>query len=82
MYADPMLLGRYPDGFADVMPLQDGDLEAIAQPLDFYGFNYYNPSGSRRPPEGAELPFVQEDIPGRTRRPTSAGRSCPRGCAR
>ena len=31
------------ENWADVMPVQDGDLETIRQPLDFYGFNYYNP---------------------------------------
>ena len=63
-----MLLGEYPHGndenWADVMPIQDGDLATIAQPLDFYGFNYYNPMRISAAKEGAEVPFVMEDIPG------------------
>ncbi len=64
MYADPMLLGRYPEGFGDVMPVVEGDLEAIHQPLDFYGFNYYNPMRIGAAHEGAEVPFEFLDIPG------------------
>jgi beta-glucosidase len=47
-FLDPVLLGRYPaDVLADLGPLvapdvvRDGDLETIAQPLDFLGVNYY-----------------------------------------
>ena len=45
-WADPMLLGRYPaDGLeaygADAPDIRQGDLETIAQPLDFYGANIY-----------------------------------------
>ena len=42
------------------MPVQDGDLETISQPLDFYGLNYYNPMrisarrGGRRGARSAE----------------------------
>ncbi len=63
-----MLLGEYPEGYdenwADVMPIEDGDLATIRQPLDFYGFNYYNPMRISAAKEGAEVPFVMEDIPG------------------
>ena len=45
MFADPMLLGRYPDGFADLMPGPvEEDLAVISAPLDFYGVNYYSPA--------------------------------------
>ncbi len=64
IFADPMLLGSYPEGFGEVMPIQDGDLEVIHQPLDFYGFNYYNPMRISAAPEGSDLPFEQNDIPG------------------
>jgi beta-glucosidase len=68
IFADPMLLGQYPEGhdmnWAEVLPIEDGDLETIRQPLDFYGFNYYNPMRISAAPEGAEVPFVMEDIPG------------------
>jgi beta-glucosidase len=45
LFADPVLLGRYPDGMGDAMPgpVAD-DLRAIATPLDFYGANYYMPA--------------------------------------
>jgi beta-glucosidase len=65
IFAGPMLLGEYPEGFGDLMPILDGDLETIRQPLDFYGFNYYNPMRVSAAPEGADVPYVQEDIPGR-----------------
>ncbi|MHC5902654.1 GH1 family beta-glucosidase [Streptomyces sp. S6] len=48
IYLDPVLLGRYPaDLLTDLarqdaqLPVLDGDLKAIAQPLDFLGVNYY-----------------------------------------
>ena len=45
IFADPMLLGRYPEGFAELMPGPvEEDLATIAAPLDFYGLNYYNPA--------------------------------------
>jgi beta-glucosidase len=55
-YMDPLLLGSYP---ADVLSflgedapsVQQGDMEAIRQPLDFLGINYYtrNVSGTGAP---------------------------------
>ena len=65
IFADPMLLGSYPDGFLDLMP--DGaadDLRLIKQPLDFYGFNYYNPMSVAAAPDGAEIPFEQRELAG------------------
>ena len=45
IYADPMLLGRYPEGFADLMPGPVAeDLAVISAPVDFYGVNYYSPA--------------------------------------
>jgi beta-glucosidase len=75
LFADPMLLGRYPEGFADAMPGPvDEDLAAIAAPLDFYGFNYYNPTRVADPgsPEATAaspaarpgVPFVLLPVPG------------------
>ena len=45
IFADPMLLGRYPEGFAELMPgpVED-DLAVINAPIDFYGVNYYAPA--------------------------------------
>jgi beta-glucosidase len=46
-FLDPIFHGAYPDGvFADLgaapPPVRDGDLTAIAAPLDFLGINYYS----------------------------------------
>ncbi|MGH3413759.1 MAG: GH1 family beta-glucosidase [Marmoricola sp.] len=65
LFADPVLLGRYPEGFGEAMPPAPGgdlaeDLATIQQPLDFYGLNYYNPMRVGAAPEGAELPFEWE----------------------
>ena len=45
-FADPVLLGHYPvEGPEQGFPShREGDLEVIHQPLDWYGFNYYNPA--------------------------------------
>jgi beta-glucosidase len=50
VYADPILLGRYPKPPLQVRPwfralgkVRDEDLKTIHQPLDFYGLNYYYP---------------------------------------
>ena len=46
-YADPLLLGRYPDDQPDTpdripdSPVRDGDFALIAAPTDFLGINYY-----------------------------------------
>ena len=63
LHADPMLLGRYPDDLVALLPVEEGDLETIAQPLDFYGVNYYNPMQVRA--GTGDLPFDQCEIPGR-----------------
>jgi len=65
IFADPVLLGRYPDGFGELMGAADGDLEVIGQPLDFYGVNYYNPMCVAAPADpDSEMPFDQREIPG------------------
>jgi beta-glucosidase len=44
LYADPILLGTYPEGFAELMPGPvSADLGVISSAVDFYGLNYYNP---------------------------------------
>ena len=61
------------------MPVQDGDLATIRQPLDFYGFNYYNPmriSARRGGRRGAVRAGRRSPA---TRRPTSAGPIVPDG---
>jgi len=73
MYAEPILHGTYPDGIAQMMPGPvEHDVKIIGAPLDFYGFNYYNPTlvGSPHAGEriGAEiavdLPFSRHEIQG------------------
>ncbi|MCW2761308.1 MAG: Beta-glucosidase [Marmoricola sp.] len=65
MFAGPMLLGSYPEGFEEMLqgPVQE-DLLTIKAPLDFYGVNYYNPMSIAAAPAGAEVPFEQREIPG------------------
>ncbi|MBT2413209.1 beta-glucosidase [Streptomyces sp. ISL-12] len=70
MFADPLLLGRYPDGIGGLMPGDvAADLAVIAEPLDFYGVNYYAPTRVGAPAGerqfGAELPFSVRRIEGR-----------------
>ncbi|MFD4631924.1 GH1 family beta-glucosidase [Streptomyces sp. NPDC058284] len=78
LFADPLLLGRYPEGFGELMPTDDleADLKVIAEPLDWYGINFYQPTKvGAPPPEGTaaefsgvtlppELPFAPREIEG------------------
>ena len=65
LFADPVLLGSYPAGFAEAMPGPvTEDLAAIGAPLDFYGLNYYNPMLVAAPPEGDPMPFEYRDVEG------------------
>ena len=62
-WMDPVFLGRYPeDGlrfFGDAVPkVPAGDLETIAQPLDFFGANIYHGAFVRAGPGG-----VPQDVP-------------------
>lgn len=70
IFADPILTGAYPEGFADLMPgpVAD-DLKMINAPLDFYGINYYQPTvvaapGSTLPGAGlTEVADLPEGLP-------------------
>jgi beta-glucosidase len=69
MFAEPMLLGSYPEGLADQLHGRRGtdsseDLTTIHQPLDFYGVNYYNPTSIAAAPPGAQIPFDRREITG------------------
>lgn len=63
LFADPLLLGRYPDGIADLLPGDiESDLKIISEPLDWYGINYYQPTKVGAP-EGAEIEFSGLTLP-------------------
>ncbi|MFE9764415.1 GH1 family beta-glucosidase [Streptomyces sp. NPDC005808] len=63
LFADPLLLGRYPDGIADLLPGDiESDLKIISEPLDWYGINYYQPTKVGAP-EGAEIAFGGLTLP-------------------
>jgi len=45
-YAEPVLIGSYPEDMLEILkplnlPIEEGDLERIHQPLDFVGLNCY-----------------------------------------
>src|SRR5260221_1405678 len=69
MFADPPLLGRYPDlsafgvGPGGLDCVRDGDLAVISAPLDAFGVNYYSPTRLSELPD-SPLPFRMEPIPG------------------
>jgi len=63
LFSDPLLLGQYPDGTGDLMPGDvESDLKIIAEPLDWYGINYYQPTKVGAP-EGAEIEFGGLTLP-------------------
>ena len=73
VFADPLLAGRYPDlsglGLERMPELEDGDLDLIGAPIDFYGLNFYNPTRVAAASAGSEfaaagLPFEPVDYPG------------------
>ncbi|MFG2134342.1 GH1 family beta-glucosidase [Streptomyces sp. NPDC048751] len=75
LFADPVLLGEYPEGIGELMPGDvAADLKVIGEPLDWYGVNYYAPTRVGAP-QGtdiefggltipAELPFSVQEIEG------------------
>lgn len=63
LFADPLLLGAYPDGIGELMPGDvSADLKVIAEPLDFYGVNYYAPTRVGAP-QGTEIEFGGVTMP-------------------
>ncbi|MDF3297426.1 GH1 family beta-glucosidase [Streptomyces tropicalis] len=73
LFCEPLLLGSYPSGLGALMPGDvEADLKVIAEPLDWYGVNYYAPTRVGAP-QGtqssfggvtlpAELPFSLHEI--------------------
>jgi beta-glucosidase len=76
LFADPILLGRYPAELESMLPDAAGDdLREISAPIDWYGINYYNPTLVAAPSKAAgalvdghrldsSLPFSVRDIKG------------------
>ncbi len=65
LYADPVLLGSYPESMWPYLPEGHAeDLPTIAAKLDFYGVNYYEPQGVGAPSPGNPLPFDLAPIEG------------------
>ena len=54
-FTDPVLLGTYPELLFEELSLffQEGDLELIHQPLDFFGLNHYTTMRACSAPEAA-----------------------------
>ncbi|GAA3805486.1 GH1 family beta-glucosidase [Amycolatopsis tucumanensis] len=64
-FSDPVLLGSYPAEIEPHLPAgYADDLVNIAQRLDFYGVNYYEPHGAAAPGAGNPLPFELRPIEG------------------
>ena len=65
VFSDPVLAGRYPDlsvlGLERMPGLEDGDLDVISAPLDFYGVNFYNPT--RVAAASADSDFAAAGLP-------------------
>ncbi|MBB6434068.1 beta-glucosidase [Streptomyces candidus] len=64
LFAEPVLLGAYPDGIADLLPgpVAD-DLRLISEPLDWYGINYYQPTRAGAPDPKASTDFAGITVP-------------------
>lgn len=63
LFADPLLVGEYPSGLGELMPGDvESDLKVIAEPIDWYGINYYAPSRVGAP-QGAEIEFGGLTLP-------------------
>ncbi|WP_371330033.1 GH1 family beta-glucosidase [Streptomyces sp. TP-A0356] len=60
LFAEPLILGHYPEGIGELMPGAaediESDLKVIAEPIDWYGINYYAPTRVGAP-QGSEIEF-------------------------
>jgi len=64
-FAEPILLGEYPNGMGEGMPGPVAeDLAVISEPLDAYGLNYYNPTVVGAPGSPAVTAAVAADPEG------------------
>lgn len=83
LFADPLLLGQYPEGIGELLSGSasvsgdiGADLLVIAEPIDWYGINFYQPTKVGAPLPAAaptefsglvlppELPFSPREIEG------------------
>lgn len=67
-FLDPLFGRGYPEDlwawFGDAVPrVLEGDMETIAQPLDFIGLNYYTRHVVRHDPQGGHLQVAYERVP-------------------
>ncbi|MGO1166732.1 MAG: family 1 glycosylhydrolase [Janibacter sp.] len=61
-FAEPILLGEYPNGMGEGMPGPVAeDLAIISEPLDAYGVNYYNPTAVGAPDSPAVAAALATD---------------------
>jgi beta-glucosidase len=65
-FLDPIFRGEYPEDMREVFrdnlpPIQDGDLQTIASPIDFLGVNNYSRSVVRAGPDGKPTQVRPED---------------------
>jgi beta-glucosidase len=66
-FLDPIFRGSYPEDmlalyeerFGPLDAVEEGDLETIAQPLDFLGVNFYRPNVVRASEDGGPLGLVE-----------------------
>ncbi|KOT49360.1 MULTISPECIES: GH1 family beta-glucosidase [Streptomyces] len=69
LFAEPVLLGRYPEEELTAALLSgadlDGDLRIIGEPLDWYGVNYYQPTkvGAPQAADGGPAAFAGIELP-------------------
>ncbi len=70
-YAEPVLIGRYPEDILELLknldlPIREGDLARIHQPLDFAGLNLYSRIFAYHNPE---IPLIEAMLDFGHRRP-------------
>ena len=67
VFFGPLFNGAYDEDFlaalGDHLKIQDGDLETIRQPLDWWGFNYYSPRTVTHDPDTNAIFPATQDVP-------------------
>ncbi|WP_068081179.1 GH1 family beta-glucosidase [Polycladidibacter stylochi] len=67
VFFSPIFKGCYDDEFfaalGDKLKVQEGDLERINQPLDWWGYNYYNPETVVNDPDPAAIFPATKGVP-------------------